>query len=173
MKRISRPLALIGMLGAIPAAHAACDVYVDSVPYTISAPGNYCLRHNVTLSQPGYAITIATTDVTVDLMGYGILNNQSATTYTVGIYSDWRRITVRNGLIRGFTIGVRLASIVETPNFLVEKLVVRQSGWKGIQVYGGPSTIQDNVVSETSTRVYAPSQYAVGIDLVGNTGAMG
>jgi hypothetical protein len=79
---------------------------ISLAPYTISQPGSYFLTTNLNLTTGLSAITIAASDVTLDLSGFTI----SSTTYplTLGsgilISSNLSNITIKNGFIHGGTI---------------------------------------------------------------------
>jgi hypothetical protein len=102
---------LLGLVLCGPAALADGDFYpggpwgtrINSLPYTISAPGAYYLGGNLSYTG-GNGITIASDHVTLDLMGYtitgpGIANN--------GIYMNGRKnVEIRNGTISGWECGI-------------------------------------------------------------------
>ncbi len=70
---------------------------------TISAPGSYYLTGN--LSCTGHGVTIASNDVTLDLMGFTISGDGEANEY--GIYINGAsNVEIKNGTVRGFDIGV-------------------------------------------------------------------
>jgi len=165
MKHFLRAVSVVVALCAAQTVGAACTTLFTTVPYVISAPGEYCLMRSARLTVPGNAITINSSNVTVNLQGYSIFTGVTVDgQYAVGIYSMGRNnITVRNGRLRGFTKGVEMQSDqLSTANYLVEGLIVRSSGLIGLDVRGGNSTIQDNVVSDTRAR-FAPSQFVIAI----------
>ena len=98
---------------ALPASAAesfdSCDGrFIDSLPATISTPGVWCLRHDVsTAIGAGAAIQVTANNVTLDCNGFrlGGLAAGSATT-AIGIFAVNRyNTTVRNCSIRGFAFG--------------------------------------------------------------------
>jgi hypothetical protein len=165
MKHFLRAVSVLVALCAAHTASAACTTLFGAVPYVISAPGEYCLFRSVRMTAAGNAITINSSNVTVNLQGYSIFTAASENgQYSVGIYSMGRNnITLRNGRLRGFTKAVEMQSdLLAGANYLVEGLIVRSSGQMGLDIRGGNSTIQDNVVSNTAAR-FAPSQFAIAI----------
>lgn len=131
-----------------------CSAITDaSVP--ITAAGNYCLVESVV----GRGLTIDADDVVLDLRGFSIINDGTATQpmdasgKVAGVLSRNRNnITVRNGTIRGFDYGVHLgfpAGVRGT--LLVEDLLVLNSRSVGISalVYE-TAIIRNNTVSGVS-----------------------
>ena len=88
---------------------------------TISQPGSYKLVNNLTFAgTTGTCLSITANFVTIDLAGFTIsgtcLAASPAIRTAVEAGNDTKGITVRNGSISGFTVGVDLAgdgSIVE------------------------------------------------------------
>src|SRR5258708_2479798 len=85
---------------------------ISSLPYTIDAAGVYVL--NQSLRYPfgtGNAITVKATNVTINLNGYGISNtsDQTKTNATCIDANNIENLTVENGEIFGFWIGIHLA----------------------------------------------------------------
>ncbi|MHB8070288.1 MAG: right-handed parallel beta-helix repeat-containing protein [Desulfobaccales bacterium] len=75
---------------------------ITSVPYTISNPGFYFLGGNLTTT--GNGITVSVDDVTIDLMGFGLVRG---TTGGTGISMAGRNnVEVRNGTLRNFATGI-------------------------------------------------------------------
>ena len=62
----------------LPAALQA-QVVIPSVPYTISRPGKYVLGFNAAMgSASGAAITVASSEVDLDLGGYNLIGGAAA-----------------------------------------------------------------------------------------------
>jgi hypothetical protein len=165
MKHFLRAVSVLAALCAAQSASASCTTLIGTVPYVISAPGEYCLARSVRTTAAGNAITISSSNVTVDLLWHSVLSGVTdVRQYTVGVYSmGYNNITIRNGRIRGFTKAVEMQSdLLYAANYLVEGLIVRSSGQIGLDIRGGNSTIQDNVVSDTAAR-FAPTQFAIAI----------
>ena len=146
---------------------AKCKFVDATVPITTS--GYWCLRANVV----GRGIVIDASDVVLDLKGYSIINDGTATEpvgprgQVIGVFSQSdNNLTVRNGIIRGFDYGVHLGY----PNgvqgtLLVEKLFIQGSRERGISVLGFHNIhILDNVVTGTTN-----GQSALGIHVNGYT----
>lgn len=104
------------MVVVFSAFPAAADFYVigtggnvgtkiTSVPYTISSPGLYCLAKNLAYSPTsGNAITVAASDVTLDLMGFSLTGPGKTSGGSKGIYinSGFNSVEIRNGSVSSF-----------------------------------------------------------------------
>jgi hypothetical protein len=74
---------------------------ISAVPYIITQPGSYYLTTNITVSS-GNAISIATSNVTLDLSGFAISSTTAtAAGYGILINGGSRNITIAHGIIQG------------------------------------------------------------------------
>ncbi len=147
--------ALLAIAPEIPPAQAETTLCTEitSLPFTITVQGVYCLKQNlnVNLSADGSAaILINTGNVTIDFNGFRI-NNQAplATNRANGVLAEGRKnITIRNGFVRGFFIGIYLEEVAfnSSASHLVEDMKVADSGNAGIVVEGDQSVIRNNRV---------------------------
>lgn len=96
---------------------------------SISNPGSYLLTGNVT-GTGANGIAISADNVTLDLNGYAVSSAFSSGNGIL-IASGLKGITVRNGLINGFNIGVQISSTAS--QVVVEDLLVREAKVVGIQ----------------------------------------
>jgi predicted RecA/RadA family phage recombinase len=92
---------------AFETAQGVVATPITTVPFTITASGNYYLPANITTSlATGSAITINASEVTLDLNGRSLIN-VSPTNQANGVFvNDQVDVTVQNGDIVGFGIGV-------------------------------------------------------------------
>ena len=74
---------------------------ISSLPFTITQPGSYYLTTNLT-GNPG-GITISAGDVTLDLMGFALVGGTGDGVFVSGSRTN---IAIRNGAVRGWSIGV-------------------------------------------------------------------
>ena len=92
------------------AATSFGQTIINSVPYAITVPGLYVLGTN--LADPyatGGAISIFTSNVTLDLAGHYIVNSVGPNN-DVGIFvQNGANVTIQNGIVYGFRYGVRFA----------------------------------------------------------------
>jgi parallel beta-helix repeat protein len=78
---------------------------INSVPYIITSPGLYCLAKNLSYSATtGYAIAVAASDVTLDLMGFCLTGpgKASGPHHGIKINEDINNVEIRNGTIKAF-----------------------------------------------------------------------
>jgi hypothetical protein len=80
-------------------------ITIGSLPYTIKKPGTYTLDRNLSYSGAGdtNAITVTASNVVLDLNGYTL----TGTNTTIAIFGGGiKNVTVQNGTITGFSVGV-------------------------------------------------------------------
>jgi hypothetical protein len=113
MKNITKTVITVAAV-ALMAHQASAQTVIDALPYVISTAGNYILAGNLTLP-PGpaaqNAITVNTSNVTIDLDGFAISKTAGAgTPVAFGILAtNQADITVKNGAIVGFDQGIVFA----------------------------------------------------------------
>lgn len=138
--------------------HEACTP-IARVPFTASVSGRYCLAGDLTLHHQASfgarlrapaAIKVLADDVVIDFRGHTLEDNTLgiATNALAVLGVNRRRITVRNGSLRGFFIGVAFvgtgeAHVVESMHF--EKNRYAAVSLEGIRDY----VIRDNVLLRT------------------------
>ena len=146
MKATLRSAALVFLLAfaSVRAETTLCTV-ITALPHAITAPGIYCLK--ASLASAGAGITIDADDVVLDLNGHAISGPANAT----GVASvDRSRITVKNGIVRGFNVGVALKSAGKSEGNVVEQLHV-DTRFLGIEADGTGFVVRDNVLVGTGT----------------------
>jgi len=154
---------------------------ISVLPFSIDTQGSYCLtKHLSTNATTGCAILINKSNVVIDLNGFKLDGTAAGpTTDARGICAVARsNITVHNGTIRGFLIGVAL---VDIPNSLssgnlVENIRADHNRLYGIEVDGSNHLIRGNHVFATGgTNIYgtAPQgifvEYGSGTQVLDNT----
>lgn len=154
-----------------------CNRYILSLPYTINVPGHYCLASNLSTSaNPAYtsAITINADSVLLDLNQYTLDGSAAGSATTLkGVFSiDRSSITVRNGVVRGFWVGIDLANPSgNARGHTVEHIWADRNTRTGIETRGTASLVRNNVVTDTggSTNLLNPggAAHAFGIDVGG------
>jgi hypothetical protein len=164
-------------------SYESCTGFIDTVPAIITAPGTWCLRHNVsTAFTSGTAISIAASNVTLDCNHFTIDGSGEAETRGYGIYArDSINVSIRNCSIRGFVTGIMLDGNITSfaPGYLVERNILVGNRIDGIRVRGLGSTIRGNQVLDTGgstltgdpgTPVPASGITALdGVDVIDNT----
>ncbi len=180
MKKIASVRSLRLALGAVasiaigtPRVCAAACTAIASLPYTISAPGHYCLSgdldHN---STTGSAIRINADDVDLDLQGHrirGVPGTFGTSAY--GIYEKKQNhVVIHDGSVRGFSQGVVLSSggtAAGSAECTAERLIVEQSTYVGINVQGVRHIVRDNEIRDVGPQGNAHVGDGFGIYAVG------
>jgi hypothetical protein len=121
---------------------------VNAIPFTITAPGSYCLTKDLATSQPGGGgILINASDVTLDCNDHLVRNSNNANE-DVGIASGGRSgVTIRNCRIKGFQEGIHFDT--RSYDITIRDNEVLNSGTYGIVVWGSKVQILDNSVLDT------------------------
>lgn len=140
--------ALALTLVAVPgqAETTECTV-ITSVPVVVAAQGVYCLKGNVsTSSGSGYAIEITANNVTIDLNGWKVGGlGAGAATLSTGIYSTANNVTIRNGIVRGFRIGVQLGG----RGARIEDVLLDKNTYRAINALGEGAVVRRNQIVST------------------------
>lgn len=185
MKVLSRNLLAVtvslGAVAAFPATAASLDCTpITSVPAVITVPGEYCLVDDLTFpSGRGTAITVAVSDVTIDLNRnelrgphYGGVST-IAESFAISA-SDVSNVTVRNGAIAGFATGVAFrSSLPLKTGMLVEDVHLSGITAVAIQIGTGSTVVRNNritnlngnlksgVASDEVTAIYAENVWGL------------
>ena len=162
---------------------------ISAVPYTISAPGVYCLTQKISSAlTTGAAITINANNVVLDFNGFAIGNLAAVNPTSIGVYAvDRQNIVVRNGVLRGFWVGVALLhgdfAIASGTTELssghgVEAITCDTCYLAGIAVQGPNASVRNNIIIGTKGSDQASSliagtgggtpDNAIGIALLGS-----
>jgi hypothetical protein len=191
--RLFLPLALLALGAGLAAAprpaaaapsHDGCTGFIDTVGTTVTTPGTWCLRQDLTTTGDDgtHAISVATSDVVIDCNGHSIRYTGGIGTTRTGIRAQnlevptapYVRVAVRRCVISGFRLGIALfAPEGVDAGYLVEDNVIEDGGYVGIRVDGNGSVIRRNHVSRLSpiagitsvTGIYA----FYGVDIRDNT----
>ena len=107
---IAATLLPVGGAYAFETAQGVVATPITSLPWVISTPGNYYLPTDLTTATPaGAAITITASQVYLDLNGRTLKNSiKSNFSYGVLVFNQVD-VTVQNGDIDGFYVGVFLS----------------------------------------------------------------
>jgi Calx-beta domain/Right handed beta helix region len=144
-----------------------------AIPFSIQAPGIYCLARNATTRmRSGTAVLVAADGVTVDLGGFKLAGTAGLKAQAVGIASEGRKnVTVRNGTVRGFLAGVVLRQappFLVSQGLLVQNVKALSNTYSGIWVEGADSEVAQCTVSSTGRGTsFGPDHDAMGIAAVG------
>jgi nitrous oxidase accessory protein NosD len=167
-----------GIVRAQTAAPVNTAMSISKVPFVITKPGLYMVKKDLVLaSATGNAITINASDVTLDLGGHVLsssapqdISNNSYGVTTTGTAQD---ITVRNGTLRNFSIGVYLDTNTDSSRVLVEDVTVANCGYYGIHAQGYSSEVRgchvlDAGYQSANSNIFGISAYGISVKVVGN-----
>ncbi len=162
MKRLMTLIALATALMATPAKAETIEcTVIDSIPFTITVQGIYCLKgHLATSLTSGNMITVATNNVTIDMNGFKLGGLAAgAATVARGIFAlDRRNITIRNGSIRGFFRGIWLkGDAANSSGHLLEDLRLDGNTFFAALVEGTGNIIRNNLVVNTGSTAISNS----------------
>ncbi|MGH8480637.1 MAG: hypothetical protein ACREXK_13985 [Gammaproteobacteria bacterium] len=167
---IKNTAALVLALGAL--AEPAFAVTSIDICRDITQPGSYRLTRNLVATITGDCIVIGASHVTLDLAGHriqGLGTEQGGGAVTVRTAGEG--ITVRNGAIAGFAIGVRLAdkAVVERLNIFdtdqailigegrVQGNTIAASGVAAIETFGRAIVIGNTIRESTFAGIQSNS----------------
>lgn len=112
---------------------------IATLPFTITVPGSYYVTTNLTGTSATNGITIAVSDVWLDLSGYVLTGIGSSLSGVQVPNTGLTNITVRNGTVRGWPIhGIEVNSDYAVT---VEHIDASENGRSGISCLSGGSAI--------------------------------
>jgi hypothetical protein len=138
---------------------------------SLSSPGFYFLAGTLSYSGSGNAITIGADDVTLDLMGFSLIGPGGSSS-AIGVYMNGHsNVEVRNGSVRGFSIGVYEATFSGSKDRVINVRAYHNNN--GIGLYGNNHLIKDCSASNNiSLGLYATSGLIVDSE-ANNNGSAG
>ncbi len=165
-------LAMLGLFAPnVSSEEAKLGIPIAALPAVINSPGVYVLQSDFEINLPsGAALTIAADNVVIDFNGRTISNTQAgAATGAYGVYSlDRANVTVRNGRIKGFNVGVFLnGSDNLSCGNLVEEMHVDRATSCGIYLFGAHSMVRRCEVSKIGGASLATNKFNAGIAVSG------
>jgi len=129
------------------------------VPYTITAPGVYCVTEKISTNlASGAAITINANNVVLDLNDFAIGNLAAGvSTLAIGVLAlDRQNIVLQNGILRGFWVGVGLfngttfgQATATSSGHLVQNVTSDHSYVVGIIAEGPDCTVSNSRILST------------------------
>lgn len=141
---VLRAIAFAAVSCACQQAAAQCTT-ISSLPYTISAPGQYCLAADLTTSA-STGISIGTSNVEVDCGSHSVVKNAGNALGSQGITTNYVNnlsgITVKNCKVQGFDIAIR----VKATNIEIANNRLNQPKNRGIHASGNNVRIVGNKI---------------------------
>lgn len=155
---------------------------INKVPFKIKKPGKYCLAQDLYFNRlNGRAIKIASDSVTLDLDGHTLHGLRDSKSQAIAIYAENRsNITIRNGCIEGFLMGILIDSQDDLKNYqqlkfsqniTLSNLRLLYNFYRGMRVEANGSLIKNNYVAQTGGAEITKKDGAIGIETYG-PGAM-
>lgn len=146
----------------VQAETEACTV-ISAVPYTISSSAVYCLTTNRSTSiTSGSAITINADNVVLDLNGHvldGSLGGGGTQATGISVV-DRKSVTIKNGTVKGFSVGISLARVssdVSPHGHIVEDMRIERNTAAGLRVTSAAGcTIRNNQILMTGGIITSP-----------------
>lgn len=158
-------LCILGLAAPALAETKRCTV-IATLPYTISAPGNYCLQQDLAhpFANNAGAVRIQSSNVVLDCNGHRLEGTAGAATKAMGVIAfDRQNITVRNCHVHGFQSGIWLRG----GGLAVHDNLVERNTAAGIYVHGDGSVVRRNRVLDIGGDT-AGTGMAVGVRTYGN-----
>lgn len=125
---------------------------ITSAPAIITQPGIYCLTGSLATNlASGNAIDIQANNVVLDLNGFRIANLAAGPGTTASGISAFNRqnITIKNGIVRGFVVGININDSGASQGHVIEDIRADQNTYIGIRVNGAGVLIRHNLVVAT------------------------
>src|SRR5215831_15910100 len=160
-------LVCCGWSGTAVWAETTVCTAITTVPFTITAPGIYCVTQDIgTNLAAGAAIQINTSNVVVDLNGHRLGNVVAGPGNTaIGIRAvDRANLTIKNGTVRGFKFGILLDDSGNSSGHIVEDIRADLNTFTALQIEGTSNIIRNNLILETGgTTTFGPNTNVYGI----------
>lgn len=142
-----------------PPAEPQCTGWIDSLPASINQAGYYCLTNNVSTSDPGGAININASGVTVDCKDYALSHADRANEATGiggGGFGPVQDVTVKSCKLVDFATGI----IFSTGSQRIQVLDnhVLRAKYDGIVLWASNSRIERNSVINTHAPAFPYSR---------------
>jgi len=147
---------------------------ITAIPMAITVQGVYCLKGNLATSlATSSMIDIQTNNVTIDLNGFKLGGLAAgAGTISTGIHAlNRKNITIRNGSIRGFRLGIFFNQTVANASsgHLIEDMLLDGNRIFGISVRGSGMIVRRNRVVNTGSSSIGPNAFGIDISSARNS----
>jgi hypothetical protein len=165
MSRMSMK-SMFASLFAVSSLSMAAQTPINTVPFTIKEPGSYYLTTNLAMPTKGAAITVATSNVTIDLSGFTL------TAADIGIKSTGTsNLFVKNGSIRTSLSGWSWGYLGHFQDYSVTltNLSITASGI-GVLLHGRNNTLTNTgILAERAIWLSANSSFISNVNAQSNT----
>lgn len=151
---------------------------ISHVPFHITSPGIYRLTTNVQYRQAtGAAITIDSSDVTLDLGGHTVRGLSGSESTAIGILAvDQHNIAIKNGRVAGFYFGIDIRATDrdtrKSNGHLICNIIAERNWYFGMRVVGSRSEIKNCKILDTGGSMKKGHTIPHGVRLVGKHNAL-
>jgi parallel beta-helix repeat protein len=186
--KITKLLLLVALLYAPVITRAV--TFITSLPYTITTPGEYELKDNLTANGTS-GIDINASNVSINLAGYTITGVQTSGQIGINVFQNNNNVSIQNGTITGFLYGVAFDSdsglvlknvqllgisgtgvyVAGANSGFIENCLIVGMGGADIGIYVQTSSnilVKNNQVSEISSGAGIATDIQSTITLIGN-----
>jgi hypothetical protein len=128
-------------------------IVISSLPFTIDSPGSYVFSGNLVFTgTTGDAITINSSDVTVDFNGYSLIGPGIAVCTCHGIaMGNYKNVVIRNGTVKLFGGHGICNSLSTSSGYRISKMRVHSNGLSGVYLEGNNHTVTQSTVYENGS----------------------
>ncbi|THB80866.1 MAG: hypothetical protein D3926_05035 [Desulfobacteraceae bacterium] len=143
---------------------------IKALPYIITEPGFYYITKNLSCVSGVHGITINTSDVTIDLMGFSLIGPGGAiSSDNHGIYSALavRHLEIRNGVIQDFQGDGILIDHGESRGCKIVNIKAASNRDEGIDIDGFLNIVRDCIC--TNNTGYGIDSIGKGTIIKGNS----
>jgi hypothetical protein len=138
---------------------------VTKLPYKITAPGYYRLQQDFFYKGPN-AINIAGNNVDLDLNGHAISGSREWNNVETGVYgTELKNVRIHNGIINGFTYGIRIDKDSSQNHF--DHLQLLNNTFRGMCLSGSNMTISNNTIERTGGFRKFKNGFSFAIEVMG------
>jgi len=123
-------------------------IAITSLPFNIIGPGSYYFPSNLFFTATsGNAITINSSDVTIDFNGYNLIGPGIAVCACHGIsMGNYRNVVIRNGTIKSFGGHGICNSATTSSGYRISKIRSHSNGLSGIYLEGSNHLVTQSAV---------------------------
>lgn len=167
------------LLGSINNAYSC--ISIDTIPITISNPGDYCLTKNLLNKDPALsAIIINSDNVSINLQHHVLKASAAVESHSSGIESNGHsNIIIKNGIIKNFMYGVRIqdkdleklknndSDVMH--NVQVLNVVFEFNTFRGVYIQAKNVTVSHSKFRSIGGTTVFPSSFSMAIEVLGNS----
>src|SRR6202041_3336010 len=144
--KLIKSICFVSLLFIPPLSHAGV-IKITSLPYTITASGNYELTGNFSVNGTD-GIDVNVSNVVINLNGFSITQSSSGNNY--GVFNQSHsNVVVENGTISGFFFGVIFGQFAPSSAVNCTALNLRVLGPQSMVIYGNDCLVENCILIGT------------------------